>query len=116
VILESNGYRVLAAGTPREALDLAARHEGSVDLLVTDVIMPQMNGRQLAGLLGTLHPGLKVLYISGYDPTGLREGVLRPGESGGCTAFLEKPFTPTALARKVREVLDAAPVRGSWHR
>jgi two-component system cell cycle sensor histidine kinase/response regulator CckA len=116
MILESNGYTVLAAGTPGEATDLAARHEGALDLLVTDVIMPQMNGRQLAGLLRTLHPGLKVLYISGYDPTGLHEGVLGPGTPENGTAFLEKPFTPTALARKVRELLDTGPARTSWHR
>jgi signal transduction histidine kinase/CheY-like chemotaxis protein len=98
--LESCGYRVIAAGTPGEALDAAAAHE--FDLLVTDVVMPEMNGHELAQRLERGRPGLRVLYTSGYASHVLHEdGVLLEA-----TSFLQKPFALEALARKVREVLD----------
>jgi PAS domain S-box-containing protein len=99
--LEALGYTVLAAKGGPEALALAARHEGTIDLLVTDVVMPGMNGRDLAQGLSATRPETKVLYVSGYpDQTIVHQGLLAPG-----LAFLQKPFAPDALARKIREVL-----------
>jgi PAS domain S-box-containing protein len=101
-ILEMSGYAVLEARHGAEALEVSNRHAGPIHLLVTDVVMPQMSGRELAQRLATLRPDLKVLYMSGYtDDAIVRHGVLASG-----IAFLSKPFTPDALALKVREVLD----------
>ncbi len=101
-ILEMSGYAVLEARHGAEALEVSNRHAGAIHLLVTDVVMPQMSGRELAQRLATLRPDLKVLYMSGYtDDAIVRHGVLASG-----IAFLSKPFTPDALALKVREVLD----------
>ncbi len=101
-ILVRQGYAVLEAPDPETALRLAAGHHGPIHLLVTDVVMPKMNGRALADRLTTLYGDLKVLFVSGYtDDAIVRHGVLEPG-----IMFLQKPFTPDALARKVREVLD----------
>ncbi|HEU5261858.1 MAG TPA: PAS domain S-box protein [Gemmatimonadales bacterium] len=100
--LEAYGYRVLDAPDGPTALDLAARHAGGIDVLVTDVVMPGMSGRELAERLAPHRPEMKVLYTSGYtDDAMVRQGVLRSG-----VAFLQKPFVPETLARKVREVLD----------
>jgi YesN/AraC family two-component response regulator len=80
-----------------------ARHEGKIDLLLTDIVMPGMNGRVLAEKLLTKHPGTRVLYISGYTDSFIAvQGALEQG-----MALLHKPFTEEALIRKVREVLDA---------
>ena len=101
-VLELARYRVLVAASGAEALALAERHEGPIHLLLTDVVMPEMNGRELAHRLASLRPDARVLYMSGYaDEAIAQHGVLDPG-----TAFLQKPFTPDGLARKVREVLD----------
>jgi PAS domain S-box-containing protein len=101
-ILEMSGYVVLEARHGAEALEVSRAHPGVIHLLVTDVVMPQMSGRELAQRLATLRPELKVLYMSGYtDDAIVRHGVLASG-----IAFLSKPFTPDALALKVREVLD----------
>jgi PAS domain S-box-containing protein len=101
-VLESRGYAVLEARDGREALEIATAHSGPIDLLVTDVVMPGMNGRELAKLLSSQRPEMRALYLSGYtDHAIVRNGKLEPG-----LAFLQKPFTPDALARKVREVLD----------
>jgi len=101
-ILEMSGYAVLEARHGAEALEVSNQHAGPIHLLVTDVVMPQMSGRELAQRLATLRPDLKVLYMSGYtDDAIVRHGVLASG-----IAFLSKPFTPNALALKVREVLD----------
>jgi CheY-like chemotaxis protein len=103
-ILEMSGYTVLEARHGVEALEVSNRHAGTIHLLLTDVVMPQMSGRELSQRLATLRPGLKVLYMSGYtDDAIVRHGVLAAG-----IAFLSKPFTPDALALKVREVLDGA--------
>jgi len=102
-ILESCGYTVLEARHPEEALQIAERYIGPIHLLVTDVVMPQMNGRALAERLAPQRPEMKVLFVSGYtDDAIVHHGVLNPG-----TAFVQKPFAPDGLARKVREVLDA---------
>jgi CheY-like chemotaxis protein len=103
-ILEMSGYTVLEARHGADALEVSNRHAGTIHLLVTDVVMPQMSGRELSQRLSTLRPELKVLYMSGYtDDAIVRHGVLASG-----IAFLSKPFTPDALALKVREVLDGA--------
>ena len=100
-VLEQAGYTVLLAGGGAEALRLAEHHAGPIHLLVTDVVMPEMSGRELARLLVERWPATKVLYMSGYaDDAVERHGVLDPG-----TAFMQKPFTPSALARRVRDVL-----------
>ena len=101
-ILEIQGYEVIEAGQGAEALALAAGHEGPIHLLITDVVMPEMSGRELAKRLVPLRPEMNVLYISGYtDDAIVRHGVLEAG-----MALLPKPFTPDALAAKVREILD----------
>jgi CheY-like chemotaxis protein len=100
--LTARGYRVLAVAKCMEALELAERHAGPIDLLLTDVILPQMSGPEVAARLGAVRPGVKVLYVSGYTDDALDgHGVLGPG-----IAFLAKPFTSAQLGRKVREVLD----------
>jgi CheY-like chemotaxis protein len=100
-ILADLGYTVLEAGDGEEALRVAADQAGQIQLLITDVVMPRMGGRQLADRLRQARPQIKVLFTSGYtDDAIVRHGVLEPG-----IALLQKPFLSTALARKVREVL-----------
>jgi len=100
-VLKRQGYTVLASPDGKSALALAAGHSGPIHLLITDVIMPEMSGRQLADRMREIRPDVKVLFVSGYtDDAIVRHGILEPG-----IAFLQKPFSPTALARKVREVL-----------
>ena len=102
-MLQMNGYTVLQARDGREALDLVRRHGRPIHLLLTDVVMPQMSGRQLAQGIADIHPDIRVLYMSGYtDGVIAHHGVLDAG-----VAYLQKPFTADFLARKVREVLDA---------
>jgi two-component system, cell cycle sensor histidine kinase and response regulator CckA len=101
-ILKKHGYRVLAARGPEEAMQICEMEQGPIHLLVTDVIMPAMSGRQLAEHLAFLRPEMKVLYISGYtDNVVMQRGVLQTGH------FLQKPFTTDSLTGKVREVLDS---------
>jgi two-component system cell cycle sensor histidine kinase/response regulator CckA len=103
-VLLKRGYTVLAAASPGEAVALVGEQGLPVDLLVTDVMLPEMSGPDLAKILAAQQPGLPVLYMSGYtDTTVIRGGQLEHGAT-----FLPKPFGPEALLRKVREVLDAA--------
>jgi len=95
---------VLAAENGMEAIKLAERWDQPIDLLLTDVVMPGMSGRELADRLAVKRPEMKVLYMSGYTNDAIvRHGVLEPG-----IFFLEKPFSQEALARKLREVLASA--------
>ena len=101
--LTTVGYTVLEASRGDEAIRVCANHAGVIDLVVSDVVMPGMGGRQLVERLMQLHPRIKALYLSGYtDDAVVRHGVLQAEH-----AFLQKPFTPTALAEKVRAVLDS---------
>ncbi len=100
-MIEMLGYAVLDATTPARAVDLAQKHAGKIHLLLTDVVMPEMNGRDLAGQLQILYPDLKVLYMSGYTANVIaHRGVLESGVS-----FIQKPFSVRDLADKVRETL-----------
>jgi len=102
-LLLAGGYKLLEARHGAEALELSRNFDGTIDLLLTDMVMPQMSGRELASHLMPQRPGMKVLFMSGYSEDAItREGTLEPG-----TAFLEKPFTPDSLARKIRDLLEA---------
>jgi PAS domain S-box-containing protein len=101
-ILTRQGYTVLPARTPGEAMRLAAAHAGDIHLLITDVVMPEMNGRELAGSLMTRYPGLRCLFMSGYTANVIaHHGVLDPG-----VHFIQKPFSIRDITAKVREALD----------
>jgi DNA-binding NtrC family response regulator len=102
-ILAGQGYKVIEASDGEEAIKVAHKNSGKkIHLLLTDVVMPGMSGRKLAETLALRHPGLKILYMSGYtDNAIVHHGVLEEGVN-----YIQKPFTLDALARKVREVLD----------
>jgi CheY-like chemotaxis protein len=101
-VLDRQGYATIPIEGPVAAIELLRGRSQAPDLLITDVIMPQMNGRELAHQLAEQWPKLRVLYLSGYtDEAIVRHGVLEEG-----VAFLQKPFTPEALILKVRQVLD----------
>ena len=101
--LESQGYVVLAASDANAALRVVERHGGMIHLLLTDVVMPGLSGRELADRLSAQRPGIRVLYMSGYPG----DAVVQHGTLPLGSAFLQKPFSPDGLARKVRDVLDA---------
>jgi len=103
-VLERQGYAVVEAPDGKTALSLAGRHHGPIHLLLTDVVMPAMNGRKLAARLKEARPDLKVIYMSGYTD----DAVVRLGVLERHVAYLQKPFTADGLARKVREALDSA--------
>ncbi len=105
--LEARGYRVLDAVSGAEAIRVAAGHQGPLHLMLTDMVMPAMSGPELAHRIRQQHPGVKVLYMSGYT----QRGAGRNHNLGPEDPFLEKPFSGEALAHKVREVLDAPPSR-----
>ncbi len=99
-ILQRHGYRVIECRNAGEALLTCEQYSGTIHLLLSDVVMPQMSGKQLADRLAPVRPGMKVLFMSGYT-----DGAL-VGQLAAGSAFLQKPLTPGALTRKVREVLD----------
>ncbi|MEA2761867.1 MAG: two-component system, cell cycle sensor histidine kinase and response regulator CckA, partial [Gemmatimonadaceae bacterium] len=101
-ILERQGYRVIAAQHGRDAMEIASKETGHIDLVLTDVVMPGMNGRGLVERLAGIRPTIKSLYMSGYtDDDIIRRGFIEPSKS-----FLQKPFTSEALLQTVRKVLD----------
>jgi CheY-like chemotaxis protein len=102
LVLEANGYTLLEAGDGAQALALCQHYAGDIHLLLTDVVMPGMSGRELRDRLAAQRPDMRVLFVSGYtDDAIVHHGALDAG-----TPFLQKPFSPDDLARKVREVLD----------
>lgn len=103
-VLLAQGFEVLEAAGSEEALELAQRHEGAIDLLLTDVMMPGMGGAELARRMLAQRPGVRVLFMSGYSPEAVaKQGVLVPG-----TTLLQKPFTVDELVRRVRQILASA--------
>jgi two-component system cell cycle sensor histidine kinase/response regulator CckA len=96
-VLEMKGYTVLDTGDPRHALRIAREHSKPIDLVLTDVVMPLMNGPQLAERLREIRPGTKILFMSSFEVS----GILTPN-----TPFIAKPFDVEELARRVRQVLD----------
>jgi DNA-binding NtrC family response regulator len=104
-ILGKGGYRVISADSPSDALRHCQQFSGTIHLLVTDVVMPDMNGHELAARATTIRPEMRVLYVSGYaDSMFFERSSLKDG-----IAFLQKPITPDSLLSKVREALDARP-------
>jgi CheY-like chemotaxis protein len=107
--LESYGYRVLKAGSAAEALSVCERGADRIDLVLTDVVMPGVNGLELAGRLAELRPGMRILYMSGYTDNAIIErGFLHAGAE-----FVTKPFGPAQLAAKVRAALGPRPPSAS---
>jgi PAS domain S-box-containing protein len=104
MMLEKKGYNVLFAATPVEAVEKATHHLGPIDMLMTDVVMPEMNGRDLAAQITALYPGIRLLFMSGYTANVIaHHGVLDDG-----VAFIQKPFSMAEMTEKVRVVLDTA--------
>ena len=102
-ILERQGYHVLEASRPEEALLLSDRTSESIDLLLTDVVMPIMNGRELYERLAAGRPDLRVLYMSGYAERAFSQA----GRTGPGASLIQKPFEPDVLVLRIREILDA---------
>ena len=112
-MLKKNGYSVLLASAGDQALQIAARHHGPIDLLLTDVLMPGLSGRILSERLTAAHPETRVLYMSGYSD----DAILRHGVRSAAAQFIQKPFSIDALAHKIRETLTLpgkVPLAGSW--
>ena len=101
-VLQGAGYTVLEAGNGTDALRLLEEHPHDVHLVFTDVVMPGMNGRELAARLAVLRPNMRVLYTSGYT----EDAILRHGVLDDASRFLSKPYTPADLRRRIREALE----------
>ena len=102
IMVQRLGYSVMAAATPQEAMELVDTHGTAIDLMITDVVMPEMNGKDLAARIRSIHPGIRLLFMSGYTANVIvHQGVLEEGID-----FIQKPFSLQNLAAKVREVLD----------
>jgi len=102
-ILEQSGYKVLATSRGAEAINLCRQRTEPIHLLLTDVVMPEISGKEVADRVTELLPGLRVLFMSGYTD----EAIVHHGVLDTNIEFIQKPFTPAALVRKVREVLDS---------
>jgi DNA-binding response OmpR family regulator len=102
--LQKNGYRVLTAESGREALDLVNAHSGPIHLLITDVMMPDIDGPELVRRLSTLRPDTRTLFMSGYMDDALGEQGALPSNVN----FIQKPFSPRTIAQRVREILDGS--------
>ena len=110
-VLEAQGYHVLQANNGQEGLQVAREHKGpAIRLVITDVVMPQMGGKMMAGWLKTIHPKIKILFTSGYTD----EAIAQHGALEADVAFLQKPYTPTTLVRKMRKLLDNEPGTASF--
>src|SRR3989442_838270 len=108
-ILINAGYRVIEASQGNEAIRVCTESQSRIDLLLTDVVMPETSGKEVSDRVTEMRPGLKVLFMSGYtDEAIVHHGVLDSG-----VEFIQKPFTPASLARKVREVLESEPPAGA---
>ncbi len=104
-MLEKKGYGVLSAATPTEAMEKAKTHSGTIDILITDVAMPEMNGRDLAEKITDLYPDLRIVFMSGYTANVIaHQGVLDDR-----VAFIQKPFSMADFSKKIQDVLDTAP-------
>jgi CheY-like chemotaxis protein len=103
LMLECQGYRVLSAGTATEGIRLARESPDKIDLLLTDVVMPEMNGQELARNIRVVHPRIKCLYMSGYAA----ETISQQDFTDGKTGFIQKPFSTKDMARALREILDS---------
>jgi DNA-binding NtrC family response regulator len=103
LLLEENGYTVLPAGSGEEAIRLFTRYREPIHLLITDVVMPMLSGKDVADQIESVHPETKVLYMSGYTD----DAIVHRGIVDADIQFIQKPFTERALTRKIREVLDA---------
>ena len=102
--LRKNGYTVLAAESAREALEIVRVHTGTIDLLITDVVMPDMNGPELVRELATIRPETRTLFMSGYLDDALGNHGVVPSHAN----FIQKPFSPRVIAQKVRDILDGS--------
>ena len=107
-MLRRLGYRVLESASPGEAILTCEQHKGPIDLMLTDVVMPKLSGRALAERLRPIRPEMRVVFMSGYPDDAMQENVAG-------IAFLQKPVTADALARKLRQVLDDAPPSDPRH-
>jgi CheY-like chemotaxis protein len=101
-ILEGKGYEVLVAGSPSKALELCNQYSGPIHLLLTDLVMPEMNGAEMAELIEKLRPGIQVMYMSGYSDNALPKAE----KLGRKLFFLQKPFTASVLHKMVRDILE----------
>jgi CheY-like chemotaxis protein len=109
-VLKAQGYTLLQAAGGEDALQICEQHPDPIHLVITDVVMPRMSGREVAEAIRMKRPEARVLFMSGYTD----DAVLLRGVSSREAAFIQKPFSPSALARKVREMLDA-PGEGVLH-